>query len=82
MEGYSVPDLEFYGLFADRDHLGSEFHSDGDLVLLPEAVVDELQEEAGLSDASNHIEFIPVSPIMMNLNMYEKDILSDSRYKL
>jgi hypothetical protein len=49
-------------------------------VLLPEAMVDELQEKAGFSDTSNHIDSIPVSPIMMNLNMYEKDILFDSRY--
>jgi hypothetical protein len=51
-------------------------------VLLPEAMVNELQEEARLSDTSNHIDFILVSAIMMNLNMYEKDILSDSRYNL
>ena len=72
--------MQFDRLLADGDHLGSELDSDGDLVLLPEAVVDELQEKAGLSDTSNHIDSIPVSPIMMNLNMYEKDILFDSRY--
>jgi hypothetical protein len=74
--------LQFDGLIADGDHLGPELDSDGDLVLLPEAMVDELQKEARLSDTSNHIDSIPVSPIMMNLNMYEKDILSDSRYNL
>lgn len=72
--------MQFDRLLADGDHLGSELDSDGDLVLLPEAMVDELQEKAGFSDTSNHIDSIPVSPIMMNLNMYEKDILFDSRY--
>lgn len=50
-EGYCIPDLQFDGLLADGDHLGSEFHSDGDFVFLSEAVVDELQEEAGFPDA-------------------------------
>lgn len=66
--------MQFDCFFTDGDHLGSEFHADGDLVFLSEAVVDELQEEAGLADA--WVEGgVPVSPIMMNLNMYEKDIV-------
>lgn len=65
--------MQFDGFLTDGDHLGSEFDADGDLVLLPEAVVDELQQEAGLADAWVR-EGVPVSPIMMNLNMYEKDI--------
>jgi hypothetical protein len=48
---YCIPDLKLDGLLTDRDHLGSEFNSDGYFVLLPETVVDELQEEAGFADA-------------------------------
>jgi hypothetical protein len=44
MGGYCVPDLQFDCFFSDGDHLGSEFDADGDLVLLSEAVVDELQQ--------------------------------------
>jgi hypothetical protein len=43
--------LQFDCFFTDRDHLGSEFHPDGDFVFLSEAVVDELEEEAGFPDA-------------------------------
>jgi hypothetical protein len=74
--GYCVPDLQFDCFFSDGDHLGSEFDADGDLVLLSEAVVDELQQQAGLADAWVRGR-VPVSPIMMNLNMYEKDIFGN-----
>jgi hypothetical protein len=47
---YCIPNLEFDGFFSDGDHFGSELDSDGDLVFLAEAVVDELEEKAGLSD--------------------------------
>jgi hypothetical protein len=45
---YGVPDLQLDGFVADGDHLGPELYPDGDLVFLSEAVVDELQEQAGL----------------------------------
>jgi hypothetical protein len=70
---YCVPDLQFDGFFADGDHFSSELDSDGHLVLLPEAMIDELKQQARLPDALVESE-IPVSPMMMNLNMYENDI--------
>lgn len=39
---YCVPDLQFDVGVAHRDHFGSEFDSDGDLMLLSEASIDEL----------------------------------------
>jgi hypothetical protein len=42
-------------------------------VFLSEAVIDELQKETGFANTWI-IECLPVSPIMMNLNMKENDI--------
>lgn len=39
---YCVPYLQFDVGVAHRDHFGSEFDSDGDLMLLSEAPIDEL----------------------------------------
>lgn len=50
-DGYCIPDLQFDGFLSDGDHLGSELNADCHLVLLTEAVVNELKEEAGFSDA-------------------------------
>jgi hypothetical protein len=48
---YGIPDLQFDGLVANRDHFSSKLDADGDLMFLPEAMVDELEEQAALSDA-------------------------------
>jgi hypothetical protein len=36
--------LQLDGLVSDSDHFGSELYTNGDFVLLPEAMVDELEE--------------------------------------
>ena len=51
-------------LIIELDHLGPEFDTDGDLVLLSESLVDELEKEAGLSDPGvpndDHLEHIRI----------------------
>jgi hypothetical protein len=42
--------LQFDGLVANCDHFGSELDANGDLMFLPEAVVDELEQQAALPD--------------------------------
>ncbi len=50
---YSVPDLQLDLLPLDVDHPGAELHPDGQVVHRLEALVRELQEEAGLANAWN-----------------------------
>lgn len=42
--------MQFDGLVADCDHFGPELDADSDLMFLPEAVVDELEEQTALPD--------------------------------
>lgn len=46
MQTYSVPDLQFNIGVTSSDHLSSELHSNCHFVLLPEAAIDELQQQA------------------------------------
>ena len=46
-----VPDLQFDILFIDLHRATSELHSNGQVVLLAEALVCELQKKAGLADS-------------------------------
>ena len=50
MLAYCVPDLKLDGLFVDGDVPGSELHTNGEVVLLAEALVSKLEQQAGLSD--------------------------------
>ena len=50
VEPYCVPNLQLYILIIDLNGAGTEFDSDGQIVLLPEALVSELEEEAGLAN--------------------------------
>ena len=65
---YRIPYLQFYCLVAHRNHFGPEFDPDGDLVLLAETVIDELQQQTALAHPYI-VGLLPVSPIMMNLNI-------------
>lgn len=47
----SIPDLQLDLLAVDRDHPRAEFDADGEVVDRLEALVRELEEEAGLADA-------------------------------
>ncbi len=46
---YGVPDLKFDILLVDLDGSRSEFDTYGQIVLLSEALVRELEQEAGLT---------------------------------
>ena len=46
----SVPNLQFDVLVVDLNRAGSEFDANRQIVLLTEALVCELEEQAGLSD--------------------------------
>lgn len=45
-----VPDLQFYVLVINFHSATAKLDSDGQIVLLPEALVRELQQQTGLSD--------------------------------
>ena len=48
---YGVPNLKLDVFVVDLDGSGTELDSDRQVVLLAEALVRELKEEAGLADA-------------------------------
>lgn len=51
MATYSVPNLELDVFLVDLDGAGTELHTNGEIVLLSEAFVSELQEETTFTDA-------------------------------
>ena len=63
----------------DGNHFGPEFHPDGHFMLLAKSSIDELQEEAGFPDTFILVG-VPVSPMMMNLNMYANDMVNAKIY--
>ena len=50
MRAYSVPDLKFDAFIFNADHLGSEFDTNGDVMLMSVAVVSELKQQAWFSN--------------------------------
>ena len=50
MLAYCVPDLKLDGLFVYGNVPGSELHTNGEVVLLAEALVRKLEQQAGLAD--------------------------------
>jgi hypothetical protein len=42
--------LQFDGFVSNGDHFSTKLHSDCHLVLLSEAVIDELEQQAGFAD--------------------------------
>ena len=47
---YCVPDLELDVFLVDLNGASTEFHPDGQVMLLSEALVSELQQQAALTD--------------------------------
>ena len=45
-----VPNLQLYVLFLDLDSAGSKLDANGQVVLLTEPLICELEEQAGLAD--------------------------------
>lgn len=74
---YCIPYLQFYVILVNLDRLRTKLHTDGDLMLIPIALIGILEEEARFSDACVRA-LLPESPMMMYLNRKEYDIVSES----